>query len=130
MTPKEFIQIWFANIDANRYEDLEKMLDTSHKFVNPMTPEPAGKEQHLGMIKMMTASFSENKHHLDVVLSDGEWVAARGRVTCKHTGEFNGVPPTNRKIEFSWIDVMHVVNGKLKEEYFEMNPMTIMQQVS
>ena len=130
MVPKEFIKTWFANIDANRFDDLEKMLDSSHKFVNPMTPGPADKQQHLDMIRMMTSSFSKNKHHLDVVLSDGEWVAARGRVTCTHTGDFNGVPPTSRTIEFSWIDVMHVVNGKLKEEYFEMNPMAIMQQIS
>lgn len=129
MKPKEFIQTWFANIDANRYDALEKMADSSHTFVNPMGPEPANKEQHLGMIRMMTTSFTENKHHLDMIVSEGEWVTARGRVSCRHTGEFNGVPATNRKIEFSWIDMMHVVNGKVKEEYFEMNPMSIMQQL-
>jgi predicted ester cyclase len=73
------------------------------------------------MIKMMTTSFTDNKHHLDVIISEGDWVTARGHVTCKHTGDFN--------VEFSWIDLMHVVNGKIKEEYFEMNPMSIMQQI-
>ena len=130
MTPKEFIKAWFANIDGNHYSSLEKMMDSSHQFFNPMMPVPANKEQHLGMIQMMTTSFTENKHHLDVLVSEGEWVIARGRVSCKHTGDFNGIAATNRKIEFSWIDIMHVVDGKVKEEYFEMNPMSIMQQLS
>lgn len=130
MTAKDFIQKWFANIDANRYDELEKMMDASHQFNNPMTPAPANKDQHLGMIKMMSTTFTENKHHLDVIVGEGDWVTARGRVACKHTGEFNGVPATNKNIEFSWIDVMHVVNGKVKEEYFEMNPMSIMQQIN
>ncbi|MEX1239917.1 MAG: hypothetical protein WEB30_09370 [Cyclobacteriaceae bacterium] len=52
MTPKEFIKTWFANIDANRCDDLERMMDNSHQFSHPMTSAPANKEQHLGMIKM------------------------------------------------------------------------------
>jgi predicted ester cyclase len=130
MDPKEVIRTWFASIDANRYDQIEKMMDDRHQFVNPMTPQPASKEQHLQMIRMMTTSFTENKHHLDVVLSDKDWVAAHGRVTCRHTGEFNGVPATNKPVEFSWSDIMHVVDGKVREEYFEMNPMSIMQQLN
>ena len=130
MTPKEFIKTWFANIDANRFGELERMMDGNHQFNNPMTPAAANKEQHLGMIKMMSTTFTENKHQLDVIVSEGDWVTARGRVSCKHTGDFNGVPGTNKRVEFSWIDVMHIVNGKVKEEYFEMNPMSIMQQIN
>jgi predicted ester cyclase len=130
MTPKDFIRTWFANIDADRYQELERMMDSDHQFNNPMTPAPANKEQHLGMIKMMSSTFTGNKHHLDAIVGEGEWVTARGRVSCNHSGEFNGVPATNKRIEFSWIDVMHVVDGKVKEEYFEMNPMSIMQQIN
>jgi predicted ester cyclase len=80
------------------------------------------------MIQMMTASF-DGKHLIDHVVAEGEWVTARGRWTGKHTGEFNGIAATGKPVEFSWIDMMHVVNGKVVEEYFEMNPMAIMQQI-
>jgi predicted ester cyclase len=130
MTPKDFIKTWFANIDANRYDELASMMDKDHSFTNPMTPAPANKEQHLGMIRMMSTTFTNNHHQLDAIVSEGEWVTARGRVSCTHTGEFNGVKPTNRKIEFSWLDMMRVVNGKVREEYFELNPGSIMQQIT
>ena len=129
MTPKEFTKKWFANIDSKKFDDLNQMMDKNHQFFNPSTPGPVDREQHLGMIQMMTGALGESQHHTDVILSEGEWVTVRGRVSCKHTGEFNGIPATGKKVEFSWIDVMHIVNGKVVEEYLEFNPMSIMQQI-
>jgi predicted ester cyclase len=128
MTPKDFITTWFAQIDGKKFDSLKKMMDNKHQFDNPMTPAPVGSDDHVGMMQMMTTSF-DGKHLLDKVITDGEWVTARGRWTGKHTGEFNGIPATGKPVEFSWMDMMHIVNGKVVEEYFEMNPMTIMNQI-
>jgi predicted ester cyclase len=128
MSPKDFIKTWFANIDAKNFEGLKKQIDKDHKFTNPMTPEPIGSDQHLGMIQQMTSSFS-GKHLVDQVINEGDWVTARGQWSGKHAGEFNGIPATGKQVDFSWIDIMHVVNGKVVEEYFEMNPLVIMQQI-
>jgi predicted ester cyclase len=130
MTPKEITKAWFAGIDGHNFEKLDKMMDDKHIMFNPMTPEPMNKQGHLDMIKMMTSSFGEHKHNLDVVIGEGEWTAVRGRLTAKHTGEFNGVSPTGRKVEFSWMSIMHIVNEKIVEEYFEFSPAAIMQQIS
>lgn len=128
MTPKEFIKAWFANIDAKKFNELQNMMGSKHKFANPMTPAPISGDQHLGMIQMMTSSL-DGEHILDVVISEGDWVTARGRWTGTHMGEFNGIPATGKHVEFTWIDMMHVENGKVSEEYFEMNPMALMQQI-
>ena len=128
MTNKEFITTWFANIDANKFDALQNMMDKNHKFNNPMTPAPIGTDEHLGMMKMMTGSFNGG-HTLDVVIAEGEWVSARGHWSGTHSGEFNGIPATGKPVTFSFIDVMRIVNGKVVEEYFEMNPMSIMAQI-
>jgi predicted ester cyclase len=128
MTPKDFITTWFEHIDGKKFDGLKKLMDKNHQFNNPMAPAPLNSEQHLGMMQMMTASF-EGEYLIDKILTEGEWVTARGRWTGKHTGEFNGIPATGKKVEFSWLDMMHIVNGKVVEEYFEMNPMSIMTQI-
>lgn len=130
MTPKEFAKAWFAAIDAKNFEQISRMMGDNHVFYNAMTPQPTGKEEHLGMIKMMTSALGNGTHHLDIIISDGEWVAVRGRHASKHTGEFIGVPATGKQVEFSWIDLMHIVDGKLAEEYFELNPASILQQIN
>jgi predicted ester cyclase len=128
MTSKDFITTWFAHIDSKNFDGLKNLMDKDHQFNNPMAPAPLNNEQHLGMIQMMTASF-EGNHLVDKIVTEGEWVTARGRWTGKHTGEFNGTPSTGKQVTFSWLDMMHIVNGKVVEEYFEMNPMSIMTQI-
>ena len=128
MAPKEFIKAWFANIDAKKFNELQNMMDSKHQFINPMTPAPIGSDQHLGMIQMMTSSL-DGRHTLDVVISEGDWVTARGHWTGTHTGKFNGIRATGNRVEFAFIDMMHIENGKVTEEYFETNPMAIMQQI-
>jgi predicted ester cyclase len=45
-------------------------------------------------------------------------------------GEFNGVPATGKPVEFYFVDLFNIVNGKVTNEHLEMNPMTIMQQIT
>jgi predicted ester cyclase len=68
-------------------------------------------------------------HRIEQILSEGEWVVTRGRWVGTHTGEFNGIPATGNKVNFTFMDTMHVVNGKLAEEFMEWNAMTLMTQI-
>ena len=107
MTNKEIAKAWFAGIDSNNFDDVKIFMDNSHAFYNPMTPEPSGKDQHLGMMQMMTTSF-KGQHYLELLISEGEYVTVKGKWSGTHAGEFNGVPATNRHVEFSFIDIFHI----------------------
>lgn len=128
MTNKEIAKAWFAAIDANDFDTVKKLMADNHTFHNPMTPAPVGIPEHLGMMEMMTSAF-EGNHHLDLVLSDGEYATVRGTWKGKHVGEFNGVPATGNPVQFTFMDIFRVENGKVTDEYFEMNPMAIMSQI-
>jgi predicted ester cyclase len=128
MTNKETAKAWFSAIDKKDFDGIKRLMDSDHKFFNPMTPAPVGVDQHVGMMQMMTTAFN-GEHHLDLLISEGDLVTVKGKWRGKHTGEFNGVPATNKNVEFSWIDILQVKNGKVADEYFEMNPMSIMAQI-
>lgn len=128
MTPKEVATNWFACIDKRDFDGVRTLLAEGHTFHNPMTPVPIGVEEHIGMVQQMTSSW-DGEHHLDHVLQEGNYVTVVGRWSGKHIGEFNGVPATGKHVEFSWIDVLEVVDGKINNEFFEMNPMSIMAQL-
>jgi predicted ester cyclase len=129
MTNKEMIQTWFANIDANNFEGVKNLMDSRHKFHNPMTAAPVGINEHIGMMQMMTTAF-KGQHHLDLVITEGNHLVVKGYWTGKHAGTFNGIPASDKTVTFTWIDIFEIVNGKVVTEYFEMNPMSIMQQIS
>jgi len=129
MTNKEIVKAWFSNIDNGHFEGLKSQMAPNHTFQNSMSPATANVEEHLGLIKMMTGALT-GTHSLEQVISDGEWVAVAGSWSGKHTGDFNGVPASGKPVHFTWIDVLHIVNGKVADERMELNPMSIMTQIS
>ena len=128
MTNKDIAKAWFAAIDKKDFAAVKKLMAADHQFHNPMTPGPVGPDQHIGMMQMMTGAFT-GEHVLDLLVSEGNHVAVRGRWRGKHTGEFNGIPATNKPVEFSWIDIFEIKDGKVAREAFEMNPMAMMAQI-
>lgn len=128
MDTKEIARSWFANIDRKNFGALEALLDPEHRFASPMTPAPVGPKEHLGMIQAMTGAFT-GEHHLELVLADGHHAVVRGRWKGRHTGTFNGIAATNNAVEFTFIDILELRNGKVGREAFEMNLGTLLQQI-
>ena len=128
MAPKEIVKSWFASIDKQNFDNVRKLMAGNHQFHNPMTPAPIGTEEHIGMMQMMTGAF-EGGHHIERLVEENGWVAAYGYWKGKHTGEFNGVAATGKEVKFSWADFFQLQDGKVANEYFEMNPMSIMTQI-
>lgn len=128
MTNKEIVKKWFSHIDAKSFDSIKSLMDTNHKFYNPMTPAPIGAEEHIGMMKMMTDALT-GEHSLDLVLEDGNHVVVKGHWSGKHTGTFNGISATQKDVMFTFVDIMLIENGKVTKEHLEMNPMAIMAQI-
>jgi predicted ester cyclase len=69
--------------------------------------------------------------HLDVQDSsaDEHMVAQRILFTGTHTGVFQGLPPTNRRVSFSGIEINRMVDGKVAEHWFQLDQVTLFQQL-
>ncbi|MFN0030980.1 MAG: ester cyclase [Flavobacteriales bacterium] len=128
MTNKEIAKAWFANIDKKDFSAVRSLMHADHKFHNPMTPEAVGPDEHIGMMTMMTGSF-EGEHKVELVLEDATHAIVRGRWVGKHTGEFNGISATGNDVNFTFIDIFEIVDGKVRKEAFEMNGMAMMAQL-
>ena len=129
MTNKEIARKWFESIDKHDFATIRSLMHSDHTFSNPMTPEAIGPDEHIGMMQMMTGSFT-GQHTLTLVLEDGNHAIVRGRWSGKHTGEFQGVKATGNDVTFTFIDIFEIVDGKVRKEAFEMNPMAMMAQIS
>jgi predicted ester cyclase len=56
-------------------------------------------------------------------------VAARVAFQGTHRGEFRGIPPTDRQVAFSSIEINRVVGGKVEEHWFEIDLLGLMGQL-
>jgi predicted ester cyclase len=77
--------------------------------------------------------FTEGFPDLQVIIEDSvaddRLCAQRIRFEGTHTGVFQGLPPTNRKVQFSGIEVNRMVDGKVAEHWVEMDQVSLMQQL-
>jgi len=69
--------------------------------------------------------------HLEVqgTSADEAMVAQRILFTGTHTGNFRGLPPTGRKIRLYSIEMNRMVDGKIAEHWFQLDAVTLFQQI-
>jgi steroid delta-isomerase-like uncharacterized protein len=69
--------------------------------------------------------------HLEVQDSSADegMVAQRVLFTGTHTGPFRGLPPTNRRVRFSGLEINRMVDGKVAEHWFQLDAVTLFEQL-
>ena len=66
--------------------------------------------------------------HCDVLAEDGR-VAIRARVSGRHVGEYNGLPPSGREWSVQQIHIVRVVDGKLIEHWASRDDLGALRQL-
>jgi predicted ester cyclase len=62
-------------------------------------------------------------------LAEGDKVFTRGYFTGTHTGAFQGIPPTGKKINAKYMDEWLIKNGKATDNWVRIDMLSIMQQL-
>lgn len=86
-------------------------------------------ESFVGLADSVRAAFPDHHHELhQLVVADG-WVTQHWTFHGTHTGEFAGIPPTNRKVAFRGTDFIGFRDGKLSEIYHVEDMVSFYRQV-
>src|SRR3954468_9317928 len=69
--------------------------------------------------------------HLEVQDSsaDEAMVAQRILFTGTHSGSFRGLPPTNRQVRFSGLEINRMRDGKVAEHWFQLDAVSLFEQL-
>jgi predicted ester cyclase len=66
---------------------------------------------------------------IDHLVGEGDKVVARFTLTGTHSGNFQGVPPTGRRVTFPATDIYRFENGRIAEGWALMDFLSFLQQV-
>lgn len=66
---------------------------------------------------------------VDDYIEAGNKVVVRARLRGRHTGDFNGIPPTGRRVEFSFILICRLEGGRIVQHWLETNHVTLLAQL-
>ena len=88
------------------------------------------KEGVLDFFRMYTAAFPDLRFEAQDVLPSGDKVVGRFRATGTHTGEFMGMPPTDKSVDVQGIDIIRFGDDGLAVEHWGVfDAMRMMQQL-
>lgn len=76
---------------------------------------PFGPEQMRDTVRRITAAFPDHHHAVEELIAEDEVVVARCTLTATHTGPFQGIPPTGRRIAVNEIHIYRLAGGKVVE---------------
>ena len=86
-------------------------------------------EELLGHILFFDSVFPKYEMFADELTSEGNRVVVRARMKGSHEGEFNGIKPTHRAVEFPLVISYQIENGKIVHHWLMADQMVLMEQL-
>jgi predicted ester cyclase len=90
---------------------------------------PLNREAHEQVAAMFARSFSDYRLTVDDQVAEGDRVATRWTWSMTHSGDFQGIPATDRRITIKGIGIDRFVEGKIVEHWVNMDQVGMLQQL-
>ena len=94
-----------------------------------LEPAPLDSEAWTRFLAGFVEGFPDLQITVEDAVGEGDLVAQRVHFAGTHTGEFQGLPPTHRKVEFSGLELNRFVDGRVAEHWFQLDALTLLQQL-
>lgn len=99
-------------------------------FHTPARPDPfrgpAGFKEYVSTIKR---AFPDIHFTIEDLFAEDDRVVARWSARLTHRGDFFGIPPTGNTATLTGVHVYHVREGRIVEEWQELNALGLIQQL-
>lgn len=106
----------------------DELLAGNYQLHFPGFP-PLDREGHKQVIAAFRTAFPDLKLEVETQIAEGDRVANHIRMTGAHRGEFQGIPPTGKRVEVTFSNVMTFRNDKIVEIWGYLDAVSLMQQL-
>jgi steroid delta-isomerase-like uncharacterized protein len=122
---RRFVEIFNSgDVDA-----LDEVVAANYVDHDPTPGQAADREGLKQWLRRSREAFSDVSFSVEDEIVEGDKVCVRSRFSGRHTGEFQGMPPTNRTVSAQSIDILRIENGKAVEHWGIVDAAGMMQQL-
>ena len=123
---RRFFTAWVGGDPAA----FDEVLAPDYVFHDPADPQmPPGPAGAKAMAAGFRAAFQDMRPVEEDYVAGGDKVVYRWRVRATHRGDFAGVPPTGREVEFSGIEIVRLAGGRIVEHWDEIDALGLLRQL-
>lgn len=116
----------FDKGDSNELQELTASNFVDHNPLPGQAPGVVGIKQASDVYR---TAFPDAKVIIEDLVAEKDEVVVRWTGCGLHKGEFLGIPPSGRPVEMRGISIFRVANGKIVEQWSELNLFDIMLQI-
>jgi steroid delta-isomerase-like uncharacterized protein len=123
---KDLVRRFYAEaIDGRDLDAVERLLaeDFTHD------DERRGRAGQRQAVAAFLDGFSDLRNEILLILAEGDLVAAHQRWTGTHDGEFLGIAPTGRRVEFTSTAVLRIADGLIAAAWDEVDLLGLTRQL-
>jgi len=124
---KEYNRVWDVVINEGRIN----ILDTAYAENAMLHTSPAtmGKANCIAYYANYISGFSNRQFTVKESIAQGNKVVKYWNFKGKHTGNFFGIPATNKEVDVIGCTIATIVNGKITEEQDFMDNLEFFRQL-
>lgn len=94
-----------------------------------LEPAPLNSETWARFLAGFVEGFPDLRLTVDDAVGEGDLVAQRVHFEGTHTGVFQGLPPTQKTVSFSGLELNRFADGKVVEHWFQLDALGLLQQL-
>jgi len=94
-----------------------------------LEPAPLDPEAWTSFLAGFVAGFPDLRLTVQERVGEGDLVAQLIHFEGTHTGDFQGLPPTHRKVTFTGLELNRFVDGRVVEHWFQLDSLALLQQL-
>jgi len=133
MSEKDNLHLAEQAITALNARDLDsymKLLDHSYVWETELMPNQLrGPDAARQMLEGYFKAFPDLHFETEQILTSGDYLVTRVRLTGTHKGNFMGIPATNKAIHIQGCNVSEVRNGKIVRSRLYADNAKLFQQI-
>ena len=107
----------------------DEILSPGFRFYFAGSPEPMDLESYKEFLVTRRAAFPDRRFVVEEMIAEGDKVSARFTMRGTHKGELRGFAPTGREVTMTGIDMIRLSEGKMVEDWVEVDQLGMMQQL-
>ncbi len=116
-------------VNMQNYDAFDEFVVEDFVDHDPVPGQKPGREGLKDSYRMFSNAFPDVWFTFEDLIAEGNMVVGRGVIEGTHTGEFIGIPPTNKKIHWTGTRMFRVRDGKVSEGWINFDLMGMIRQM-
>lgn len=119
-----------AVVNRGNLTAVDELFHPEYVLHIPASAEPIlGVESVKRTSALFRSAFPDWHDTIDDMIASGDKVVTRWTERGTHKGEFQGIAPTGKQVRLTGIDVFRLKDGKIVEQWLQMDMLGMMQQL-